>query len=92
VFLVNLLYKRQISLRPVTSTVTQKDMTILETYQDGFGSCLEGPKPISSFRVDDYQHFVLFKRCSPQKAAGLYPYDNLEDHEAIITLRSGERK
>jgi regulator of protease activity HflC (stomatin/prohibitin superfamily) len=42
------------------------------------------------FEVDDYQHFVLVQSdAALRKLAGLYPYDNLEDHEAIMTLRSG---
>jgi regulator of protease activity HflC (stomatin/prohibitin superfamily) len=42
------------------------------------------------FEVDDYQHFVLVQsEAALRKLAGLYPYDNFEDHEAIIALRSG---
>ena len=42
------------------------------------------------FEVDDYQHFVLVQGdAALRKLAGLYPYDNLEDHEAVMTLRSG---
>lgn len=42
------------------------------------------------FEVDDYQHFVLVQSdAALRKLAGLYPYDNLEDTEAVITLRSG---
>jgi len=42
------------------------------------------------FEVDDFQHFVLVQSdAALRKLAGLYPYDNLEDHEAVITLRSG---
>ena len=44
----------------------------------------------ASFEVDDYQHFVLVQSdAALRKLAGLYPYDNLEDHEAVMTLRSG---
>jgi regulator of protease activity HflC (stomatin/prohibitin superfamily) len=44
----------------------------------------------SVFEVDDYQHFVLVQSdAALRKLAGLYPYDNLEDHEAVMTLRSG---
>ena len=44
----------------------------------------------SVFDVDDYQHFVLVQSdAALRKLAGLYPYDNFEDHEAIIALRSG---
>lgn len=42
------------------------------------------------FEVDDYQHFVLVQSdAALRKLAGMYPYDNLEDHEANMTLRSG---
>jgi regulator of protease activity HflC (stomatin/prohibitin superfamily) len=42
------------------------------------------------FEVDDFQHFVLVQSdAALRKLAGLYPYDNLEDHEAVMTLRSG---
>jgi len=44
----------------------------------------------AAFDVDDFQHFVLVQSdAALRKLAGLYPYDNLEDHEAVITLRSG---
>jgi regulator of protease activity HflC (stomatin/prohibitin superfamily) len=44
----------------------------------------------SVFDVDDYQHFVLVQSdAALRKLAGLYPYDNFEDHEAVIALRSG---
>lgn len=42
------------------------------------------------FDVDDYQHFVIVQSdAALRKLAGLYPYDNLEDHDAVITLRGG---
>jgi regulator of protease activity HflC (stomatin/prohibitin superfamily) len=42
------------------------------------------------FDVDDYQHFVLVQSdAALRKLAGLYPYDNFEDHDAEIALRSG---
>jgi len=42
------------------------------------------------FDVDDYQHFVLVQSdAALRKLAGLYPYDNFEDHDAVIALRSG---
>lgn len=44
----------------------------------------------AAFEVDDYQHFVLVQSdAALRKLAGLYPYDNLEDQDAVITLRSG---
>jgi regulator of protease activity HflC (stomatin/prohibitin superfamily) len=42
------------------------------------------------FDVDDFQHFVLVQsEAALRKLAGLYPYDNFEDHDAVISLRSG---
>ena len=42
------------------------------------------------FDVDDFQHFVLVQSdAALRKLAGLYPYDNFEDHEAVIALRGG---
>jgi regulator of protease activity HflC (stomatin/prohibitin superfamily) len=44
----------------------------------------------SVFDVDDFQHFVLVQSdAALRKLAGLYPYDNFEDQEAVIALRSG---
>jgi regulator of protease activity HflC (stomatin/prohibitin superfamily) len=44
----------------------------------------------AAFDVDDYQHFVLVQSdAALRKLAGLYPYDNFEDHEAVISLRGG---
>lgn len=44
----------------------------------------------AAFQVDDYEHFVNIQtEAAIRKLAGLYPYDNLEDHEAVMTLRSG---
>jgi regulator of protease activity HflC (stomatin/prohibitin superfamily) len=45
------------------------------------------------FEVDDYQHFVLVQSdAALRKLAGLYPYDNLEDHDAVLTLRGGREE
>jgi regulator of protease activity HflC (stomatin/prohibitin superfamily) len=42
------------------------------------------------FQVDDYEHFVNIQtEAAIRKLAGLYPYDNFEDHDAVVTLRSG---
>jgi regulator of protease activity HflC (stomatin/prohibitin superfamily) len=44
----------------------------------------------AAFDVDAYEHFVLVQTdAALRKLAGLYPYDNFEDHEAVIALRSG---
>jgi len=44
----------------------------------------------SVFDVDDFQHFVLVQSdAALRKLAGLYPYDNFEDHESVLALRSG---
>jgi len=44
----------------------------------------------AAFDVDDYQHFVdIQTEAAIRKLAGHYPYDNFDDEEAEITLRSG---
>jgi regulator of protease activity HflC (stomatin/prohibitin superfamily) len=44
----------------------------------------------AAFEVDDYQHFVLVQSdAALRKLAGLYPYDNFEDHDAVVSLRGG---
>ncbi len=44
----------------------------------------------SAFDVNDYQHFVdIQTEAAIRKLAGHYPYDNFDDEEADITLRSG---
>jgi len=44
----------------------------------------------SAFEVDDYVHFVdIQSEAAIRKLAGHYPYDNFEDEDAEITLRSG---
>ena len=44
----------------------------------------------AAFDVDDYMHFVLIQTESAvRKLAGMYPYDNLEDENAQLTLRDG---
>lgn len=44
----------------------------------------------AAFAVDDYQHFVdIQSEAAIRKLAGHYPYDNFDDEEADITLRSG---
>jgi regulator of protease activity HflC (stomatin/prohibitin superfamily) len=44
----------------------------------------------AAFNVDDYEHFVdIQTEAAIRKLAGLYPYDNFEDQQAEITLRSG---
>ncbi len=44
----------------------------------------------AAFDVNDYQHFVdIQTEAAIRKLAGLYPYDNFEDEDAEITLRSG---
>ncbi|MBP7504243.1 MAG: SPFH domain-containing protein [Prolixibacteraceae bacterium] len=44
----------------------------------------------AAFQVDDYEHFVNIQtEAAIRKLAGLYPYDNFEDHDAVVTLRSG---
>ncbi|MCF8298489.1 MAG: SPFH domain-containing protein [Saprospiraceae bacterium] len=44
----------------------------------------------ASFDVDDYIHFVNIQtEAAVRKLAGMYPYDNFDDDEVDITLRSG---
>jgi regulator of protease activity HflC (stomatin/prohibitin superfamily) len=44
----------------------------------------------AAFEVDDYAHFVdIQSEAAIRKLAGHYPYDNFEDDQAEITLRSG---
>lgn len=44
----------------------------------------------SAFGVDQYEHFVVVQsEAALRKLAGLYPYDNIEDDHARITLRDG---
>jgi len=44
----------------------------------------------AAFEVDDYAHFVYVQsETALRKLAGIYPYDNFEDHDAQITLRGG---
>ena len=44
----------------------------------------------AAFEVDDYEHFVFVQSdAAIRKLAGIYPYDNFEDEDAEITLRSG---
>lgn len=44
----------------------------------------------AAFQVDNYEHFVdIQTEAAIRRLAGMYPYDNFEDHEAVVTLRSG---
>lgn len=44
----------------------------------------------AAFEVDKYEHFVVVQsEAALRKLAGIYPYDNFEEEDAIITLRSG---
>lgn len=44
----------------------------------------------AAFEVDDYEHFVTIQsEAAIRKLAGEFPYDNLEDEDAKITLRGG---
>ena len=44
----------------------------------------------AAFEVDDYENFVRVQSdAAVRKLAGIYPYDNFDDEEAEITLRSG---
>ena len=44
----------------------------------------------AAFEVDDYAQFVKVQTdAAVRKLAGSYPYDNFDDHQEEITLRSG---
>ncbi|MCF6357773.1 MAG: SPFH domain-containing protein [Draconibacterium sp.] len=44
----------------------------------------------SAFAVDEFEHFVVVQsEAALRKLAGLYPYDNIEDESAKVTLRDG---
>ena len=44
----------------------------------------------AAFEVDDYSQFVkVHTDAAVRKLAGSYPYDNFDDHQKEITLRSG---
>lgn len=44
----------------------------------------------AAFEVDEFEHFVVVQsEAALRKLAGQYPYDNFEDENAEITLRSG---
>lgn len=44
----------------------------------------------AAFEVDEYTHFVdIQSEAAIRKLAGHYPYDNFEDEESDLTLRSG---
>ena len=47
----------------------------------------------AAFDVDDYEHFVMIQsEAAVRKMAGEFPYDNLEDEDAKITLRGGKEE
>lgn len=44
----------------------------------------------AAFGVDEYEHFVVVQsEAALRKLAGMYPYDNIEDETAKVTLRDG---
>ncbi len=44
----------------------------------------------AAFEVDEFERFVVVQsEAALRKLAGIYPYDNFEDHDAVTTLRSG---
>ncbi|MEO9869380.1 SPFH domain-containing protein [Ekhidna sp.] len=47
----------------------------------------------AAFEVDDYENFVRVQTdAAVRKLAGTYPYDNFDDEQAEVTLRSGIRQ
>jgi regulator of protease activity HflC (stomatin/prohibitin superfamily) len=44
----------------------------------------------AAFGVDEFEHFVVVQsEAALRKLAGIYPYDNIEDEKAKLTLREG---
>ncbi len=44
----------------------------------------------AAFNVDEFEHFVVVQsEAALRKLAGMYPYDNIEDESAKVTLRDG---
>jgi len=44
----------------------------------------------AAFGVDEFEHFVVVQsEAALRKLAGMYPYDNIEDETARLTLREG---
>jgi regulator of protease activity HflC (stomatin/prohibitin superfamily) len=44
----------------------------------------------AAFGVDQFEHFVVVQsEAALRKLAGIYPYDNIEDEKAKLTLREG---
>ncbi len=44
----------------------------------------------AAFEVDNYEHFVVIQsEAALRKLAGIYPYDNFEMEDAVVTLRAG---
>jgi len=44
----------------------------------------------AAFGVDEFEHFVVVQsEAALRKLAGMYPYDNIEDENAKVTLRDG---
>ena len=47
----------------------------------------------AAFAVDEFEHFVIVQsEAALRNLAGIYPYDNFEDHDAVITLRAGSKE
>ncbi len=47
----------------------------------------------AAFDVDDYEHFVhIQSEAAIRKLAGQYPYDDIEDKDADVTLRGGHEE
>jgi len=93
-FWVNPLYiKRRVSLRArnFNSEPIKVNDKIGNPIKIGLVLVWRGSETFKAvFDVDDFQHFVLVQSdAALRKLAGLYPYDNFEDHDAVIALRSG---
>lgn len=47
----------------------------------------------ATFGVEEFEHFVVVQsEAALRKLAGIYPYDNIEDESAKITLREGKEE
>ncbi len=47
----------------------------------------------AAFGVDQFEHFVVVQsEAALRKLAGIYPYDNIEDEKAKLTLREGNEE
>lgn len=92
-FFVNPFYqKKRISLRAVTLDIPTVKVNDKQGNPIMVGSvvmCRVSDTYKTAFAVEHYQDFVKIQsEAAVRKLAGLYSYDNWEDEEAVVTLRS----